>query len=59
MSHNNLKNYYEQVFGLAHHHKYDINTVESMIPYERDVYIDLIVNYNKSIEERMKLQQQR
>lgn len=32
-------------FGLMYHHKYSLNDVNNMIPFERDLYIDLINTY--------------
>tara|TARA_R100000234_G_scaffold114041_1_gene88911 strand:- start:1877 stop:2008 length:132 start_codon:yes stop_codon:yes gene_type:complete len=29
------------------HHKYSLTEIESMIPWERDVYVNLLVNYIK------------
>jgi len=30
---------------LAQHHKYSISELEGLIPYERDVYVDLLLEY--------------
>jgi hypothetical protein len=49
--HNNLQNYYGSVFSLAQHHKYSISEIESMIPFERDVYMHMLVQYLKEVEE--------
>ena len=27
------------------HHKYNITEIENMIPWERDIYVDLLINY--------------
>ena len=29
------------------HHKYSLTEIENMIPWERDVYVNLLVNYIK------------
>jgi hypothetical protein len=36
------------------HHKYSLTEIENMIPWERDVYISLLVNYIKEETERKK-----
>lgn len=42
MSHNSLMNYYFVNFTLAQHHGWDIDSIENLMPYERDLYADLI-----------------
>jgi hypothetical protein len=39
------------------HHKYSLTELENMLPWERDVYINLLVQYMKEENERIKLQQ--
>jgi len=36
------------------HHKYSLTEIESMIPWERDVYVNLLVNHIKEENERRK-----
>ena len=48
LSHTNLNIYYKNVFALAQHHKYQISEIENLIPYERDLYLDLLVEYIES-----------
>jgi len=33
------------VFALAQHHKYSISDIEGLIPYERDLYVDMLMDY--------------
>jgi hypothetical protein len=33
------------VFSLAQHHKYSISEVENLIPYERDLYVDMLLEF--------------
>lgn len=54
MSHNSLENYYTLVFSLVQHHKYSIEEVEDLIPFERDIYVDMLLNYLKELEEKRK-----
>lgn len=30
---------------MAQHHKYSISDIENMIPFERDLYVQMIKNY--------------
>ena len=34
------------------HHKYSLTEIENMIPWERDVYVSLLVNYIKEENEK-------
>jgi hypothetical protein len=42
-------------FALMQYHKYSLADIENMIPFERDVYIAMLVNY---LEEQKQRQQQ-
>jgi len=44
-------NYYSSIFSLAQHHKYSINEVENLIPFERDIYVQMLVDHLKELEE--------
>ena len=35
-----------------HHHKYSLTEIEEMLPWERDIYIGLLMNYLKEQEEK-------
>ena len=41
------------MFAMAQHHKYSIADIENLIPYERDLYVDMLIDH---IED-MKVQQ--
>lgn len=47
----NLAMYYQIIFQLAQHHKYQISEIENLIPYERDLYFAMLVEYIKQLEE--------
>lgn len=53
-----LKNYYETNFALMQHHKYSLTELETMIPWERSIYVSLLVDYLKKEKERLELQKQ-
>ena len=54
LSHTNLAIYYEKIFGMAQHHKYSIDEIERMMPYERDLYFDMLITYIKQQEEKQR-----
>jgi len=40
------------------HHKYNLTEIENMIPWEREVYVTLLINYIKNENERLKILKQ-
>ena len=38
------------------HHKYSLNELENMIPWEREIYVTLLKNFLEEQEERLKQQ---
>jgi len=44
MSHNDLKNYYRTIFNMNKYHNFTPDVVENMIPFERDLYQDMILS---------------
>ena len=34
-------------FSLIHHHKYSLTELDNMIPWEREVYVEMLVQYIK------------
>ena len=56
MAHTNLESYYKINFAMMQHHKYSLTELESMMPWEREVYLTLLQQYIE--EENLKSQQQ-
>ncbi len=54
----NLRNYYIANFALMQHHKYGLNELESMIPWERKIYLSLVSQFVQEENERRKQEQQ-
>ena len=54
LSHNSLANMYHTNFSLMQHHKYSLTELENMIPFERDLYVLMLVSYLKELEEKRK-----
>jgi hypothetical protein len=45
---------------MMQHHKYSLTELDNMLPWERDIYVNLLLKYLEEETERMKaLQQQR
>ena len=56
MAHINAESYYELMFSLMQYHKYSLTEIESMMPWEREIYVNLLRNYLEA--EILKRQQQ-
>lgn len=37
---------------MAQHHKYTISELENLIPFERDIYVEMLLSYLKEEQER-------
>jgi len=51
---NNITVYYTTLFSLKHHHKYSMEELYNMYPYERDMFVELIMQHLKQVEEEIK-----
>ena len=52
LGHDKLINFFKTNFNLMQHHKYSLHDLEHMIPWERIVYIDLLRQHIKEIEQQ-------
>jgi hypothetical protein len=50
-----LENYYKLNFSLMQYHKWNLTEIETLMPWERDVYVALLKNH---LEEEKEKQQQ-
>lgn len=55
MGRNSLSKYYQTNFALMHHHKWALDHIDGLIPWEKDLYVDLLAQHIK--EEEMRMQQ--
>ena len=55
LAHDSLQNHYQTNFSLMQHHKYSLTGMDNMIPYEREIYVGMLIQYLE--EEKRKLQQ--
>ena len=53
-----LGNYYQTNFALMQHHKYSLTELENMLPWERTIYVELLLKYLKEEKDRLELQRQ-
>lgn len=54
LARDNLEDYYKTNFILMQVHKYSLSELDNMIPWERDVYVSLLVNYMKEENEKLR-----
>ena len=57
MAHESLESYYKINFALVQHHKYSITELESLYPFERDIYFDMLVEHVKEVQEEQQRHQ--
>ena len=55
LSHETLANYIQTNFGLIQHHRWSLAELESMLPWEREIYVSLLVSFLE--EQEMKAKQ--
>ena len=41
-------------FSLMHHHKYSLTELENMMPWEREIYIEMLTQFIKEENEKNK-----
>ena len=39
-------------FSMMQHHKYSLTEIENMIPWERDIYVDMLITHIKEENKR-------
>lgn len=40
------------IFSMAQHHKYSITELENMMPYERDLYFGMLIDFIEKQNEK-------
>ena len=58
-SHETLGNYFQTNFSLMQHHKYSLTELDNLMPWERQVYIDLLIKHLDEEAERVKEERRR
>jgi len=51
-----LNNHYYTNFAMMQHHKYSLTELDNMIPFERKIYVDLLLQHLKEEKERLENQ---
>jgi hypothetical protein len=50
-----LENYFRLNFALMQYHKWSLSEIENLLPWERDIYVELLKQHLE--EEKLKQQQ--
>ena len=58
LGYDNLGNFYQTNFAMMQHHKYNLSDIENMLPWEREVYVGLLMKYLEEEKEKMKTRRQ-
>lgn len=45
LNHTSLSIYYQTMFSMVQHHKYSLNELEGMLPYELDLYVEMLAGF--------------
>lgn len=53
-----MKTYYSTTFTMINEHKYSLTELENMLPWERDMYVTMLVSKIREENERIKLENQ-
>jgi hypothetical protein len=51
MSYESLMNHYKINFQLMQHHNYSLYDLEHMIPYEREIYVNLLSQHLEEMKD--------
>lgn len=57
LSHDNLMNHYQTNFAMMQHHKYSLSELNEMMPWEREIYVALLVEHIKEENDKAKKQE--
>jgi hypothetical protein len=57
LGHDKLMNYFQTNFNLMQHHKYSLTELENMIPWERDIYVNMLIQFIEEENEKIKQRQ--
>ena len=56
LSHESLYNYMQTNFQLMQHHQYSLTELDEMYPWEREIYVRLLLQHLEEEKERQKQQ---
>jgi len=54
-----MMNYYSTNFQLMQHHQYSLTELEEMMPWEREIYVGMLIEYLKEEARKRREENQR
>ena len=57
MGHDTLANHIKSNFNLIHHHKWNLSEIDTMMPWEKHIYVELLNAWVKEQEDLIKQQE--
>tara|TARA_B100000287_G_scaffold386668_1_gene394693 strand:- start:735 stop:899 length:165 start_codon:yes stop_codon:yes gene_type:complete len=51
--------YYDYNFSMIQHHQWSLSDLENLIPWERDIYVDKLIQHIKDENDRIKAEQRK
>jgi hypothetical protein len=45
LSHDSVVNYYKTNFGMIQHHNWSLTELEDMLPWEREIYVGMLMKH--------------
>jgi hypothetical protein len=51
--HDDLHNFYKMNFALMQYHKYSLVDIEDMLPFEREIYVAMLIKFLEEEKERL------
>lgn len=54
LGYDTLMNYYRTFFALIQHHKWEAEWLEKMLPWEKFIYLDMLKQHLKHVEDLAK-----
>ena len=53
LCHDDLANHYKMNFALMQYHKYALADIENMLPFEREVYVAMLIKFLEEEKQRL------
>jgi hypothetical protein len=50
----NLKNIFDTNFALMHYHKYSLTELDSLVPWEKSIYVNMLMRHIEEENEKIK-----
>jgi hypothetical protein len=53
LCHDDLANHYKLNFAMMQYHKYSLTEIENLIPFEREIYVTMLVKFLEEEKQRL------